>query len=201
MSVSWGSALRTLTTSIAIWPNSTVSVGYSSSTKSRTSPVVGEFLRFRGVIIPDLARLTTANQADLQRHLRDYLLRGGIPDPLKYPDLGLHQALYNDILYRDIAARYRIGELGALKELAFYLASNPASLISFNKLKEHLRLGSVNTVKNYLDHLAASWLFFTVNVHDYAVKRQQIAPKRCMVLIRVCYKQWGLRFHRTPANC
>ena len=56
--------------------------------------------------------------------------------------------------------------------------SNPASLVSFNKLKEQLRLGSVNTVKNYIDYLENSWLFFTSNVYDYSVKRQQIAPKK-----------------------
>jgi hypothetical protein len=66
----------------------------------------------------------------------------------------------------------------AFKELAFYLMSNPASLISFNKLKAHLRLGSVNTVKNYADYLENSWLVFTLNVYDYSIKRQQIAAKK-----------------------
>jgi hypothetical protein len=81
-------------------------------------------------------------------------------------------------LYRDIAARYRFDDLRALKELAFYLMSNPAGMISFNKLKGQLKLGSVNTVKNYIGYLEASWLLFTINVHDYSVKRQQIAPKK-----------------------
>ena len=68
--------------------------------------------------------------------------------------------------------------LRALKELAFYLMSNPAASVSFNKLKEQLRLGSVNTVKNYLEYLENSWLIFTSNVYDYSVKRQQVAPKK-----------------------
>lgn len=66
----------------------------------------------------------------------------------------------------------------ALKELAFYLMSNPAGRVSFNKLKEQLRLGSVNTVKNYIECLENSWLIFTVNVYDFSVKRQQVAPKK-----------------------
>ncbi len=41
-----------------------------------------------------------------------------------------------------------------------------------------LRLGSVNTVKNYVEYLENSWLALTVNVYDYSVKRQQIAPKK-----------------------
>lgn len=95
-----------------------------------------------------------------------------------YPDLPLARTLYDDVLYRDIATRYRIEGVRALKELAFYLMSNPAGRVSFNKLKEQLRLGSVNTVKNYVEHLENSWLIFTVNVYDFSVKRQQIAPKK-----------------------
>jgi hypothetical protein len=137
-----------------------------------------EFLRFRGYAVPDLARMTTVDAARLQGYLGEYLRLGGIPEPLKYPDLPLARTLYDDVIYRDIAARYRIAEVRALKELAFYLMSNPASLISFNKLKDHLRLGSVNTVKNYIDYLENSWLLFTTNVYDFSIKRQQVAPKK-----------------------
>ena len=65
-----------------------------------------------------------------------------------------------------------------MRELAFYLMSNPSGQISFNKLKERLRLGSVNTIKNYVEYLENSWLIFTLNVYDYSVKRQQIAAKK-----------------------
>ncbi|MDO9230241.1 MAG: DUF4143 domain-containing protein [Syntrophales bacterium] len=65
-----------------------------------------------------------------------------------------------------------------MKELAYSPISNPASLVSFNKLKEQLKLGSVNTVKNYIEYLEKSWLIFTVNVYDYSVRRQQIASKK-----------------------
>jgi len=137
-----------------------------------------EFLRFRQFVAPDLSRLTTLDMARLQQHLSEYLQVGGLPEPLKYPDLPLRRTLYDDVLYRDIAARYHIEEVRALKELAFYLMSNLAGLVSFNKLKEQLGLGSVNTVKNYFDYLENSWLIFTLNVYDCSVKRQQIAPKK-----------------------
>lgn len=138
----------------------------------------GEFLRFRGYSLPDLARLTTVEAARLQGALAEYMRLGGIPEPLKYPDLPLARTLYDDVLYRDIATRYRIDDVRALKELAFTLMSNPAGLVSFNKLKEQLRLGSVNTVKNYIEYLENSWLIFAVNVYDFSVKRQQVAPKK-----------------------
>lgn len=139
---------------------------------------LSEFVRFRGYALPDLTRLATADMARLQGFLAEYLRLGGVPDALKYPELPLLRTLYDDVIYRDIATRYRIEEVRALKELAFYLMSNPASLVSFNKLKEQLRLGSVTTVKNYIEFLENSWLLFTVNVYDFSVKRQQIAPKK-----------------------
>jgi uncharacterized protein len=137
-----------------------------------------EFLLFKGYPIPNVARLTTQDTARLQKHLDEYLRLGGIPDPLKYPELPLLRTLYDDVLYRDIATRYHIEEVRALKELAFYLMSNPASQISFNRLKEQFGLGSVNTIKNYIEYLENSWLIFTLNVFDYSLKRQQIAAKK-----------------------
>jgi predicted AAA+ superfamily ATPase len=137
-----------------------------------------EYLLFTSNEIPDISRLSTAKQASYQKLLDEYMLRGGLPEQLKYPELNLHQALYNDVLYRDIATRYQINEVRALKELASFLMSHPASLISYNKLKNQLRLGSVNTVKNYFDYMENSWLIFTLNVYDYSVKRQQVAPKK-----------------------
>jgi hypothetical protein len=122
--------------------------------------------------------MTTVEMARLQKNLDEYLQLGGIPEPLKYPELPLLRTLYDDILYRDIAARYHIEEVRALKELAFYLMSNPTAQVSFNKLKEQLRLGSVNTIKNYIEYLENSWLIFSMNVYDYSVKRQQIAAKK-----------------------
>jgi hypothetical protein len=137
-----------------------------------------EFLAFRGDPFPTLDRMTTIKAAQLGQALDAYLRLGGIPDALKYPDLPLLRTLYHDVLYRDIAARYRIQAVSALRELAFTLMSNPAGLVSFNKLKGRFRLGSVNTIKNYTGYMENSWLIFTINLYDYSVKRQQIAPKK-----------------------
>lgn len=137
-----------------------------------------EFLRFRECSVPDLDRMTTLDHANLQKYLYEYIRLGGIPDHLKYPELPVLRTLYDDVLYRDIATRYHIEEVRALKELAFFITSNPSSRISYNKLKEQYHLGSVNTIKNYIEYLENSWLIFTMNVYDYSIKRQQIAAKK-----------------------
>lgn len=137
-----------------------------------------EYLDFRKVKTPDLSVLTTRQKGNLRKLADEYISYGGIPDALKYPELGVHKALYDDVLYRDIATRYRLDNVKSLKELAFYLVSNTASLVSYNKLKDLLKLGSVNTVINYVDYLENSWLFFVVNKYAYSVKEQQIAAKK-----------------------
>ena len=137
-----------------------------------------EYLLFKDEALPNLNQMRTADTARLNSLLNDYLQSGGIPDAIKYPNISLLRTLYEDVLYRDIATRYRIEAVSALKELAYYLMSNPAGMVSFNKLKEQFKLGSVNTIKSYVGYMENSWLIFTLNVYDYSLKRQQIAPKK-----------------------
>ncbi len=137
-----------------------------------------EFLTFKEVKVPNLKVLTTKQKGQLLKLTKNYIVSGGIPDSLKYPELEIHKTLYDDVLYRDVATRYKLDNVKSLKELTFYLVSNISTLISFNKLKELLKLGSVNTVKSYIDYLENSWLFFVVNKYAYSVKEQQIAAKK-----------------------
>jgi predicted AAA+ superfamily ATPase len=153
-----------------------------------------EFLNFRGESVPDLHRMTSAERARLSAGLLAYLEAGGVPDALKYPDLPLLRSLYDDVLYRDIAARYRLEAVSALRELAFYLFSNPANLVSYNKLKAQLNLGSVNTVSSYIEYLENSWLIFTLNVFAVSVKRQQVAPKKVYTIDTGMVNSVGFRF-------
>ena len=153
-----------------------------------------EYLRFRDIPLPPLERMTTVDLAQLQKNLGEYMQAGGIPDALKYPELPILRTLYNDVLYRDIATRYRLGNVAMLKELGFFLMSNIANLISYNKLKQQFNVGSVNTIKTYVEYMEDSWLFFTLNVHDFSVKRQQIAPKKIYSIDTGLSRSVGFQF-------
>lgn len=137
-----------------------------------------EYLQFNNQAIPDLMRMKTSDQAQLKHALGEYLIRGGIPDALKYPEIPLTRTLYDDILYRDIAARLRIDSIESLKQLAFFLISNPGAIISYNKLKERFKLGSVNTISSYIALMENSWLFLVINRYAFSVKRQLVLPKK-----------------------
>lgn len=138
----------------------------------------GEYLRFKKITLPDLKRLTTVERGKLKNSLLGYLKNGGIPQALQYPELPIHKAMYDDIINRDVATRYKINDLKALKQLAFFLLGNISSLISYNKLKSMLQLGSVNTVSSYIDYLEMAWLFFTINQYAFSIRQQQIANKK-----------------------
>ncbi|KKQ59335.1 hypothetical protein A3H81_00200 [Candidatus Daviesbacteria bacterium RIFCSPLOWO2_02_FULL_38_18] len=137
-----------------------------------------EYLQFKKVVVPDMNKLTTVEKGELKNSFWEYLKKGGIPQALQYPELPIHKTLYDDILNRDIGARYKLTGIKPLRELTFYLLSNISALVSYNKLKELLQLGSVNTVSSYIDYLGASWLLFAMNRYAFSVKKQQIANKK-----------------------
>lgn len=137
-----------------------------------------EYLRFRKISMPDLTRLTTVQRGELRNTFVEYQKKGGIAQALQYPELPIHKTLYEDIINRDIGARYKIADTKPLRELTFYFLSNIAALVSYNKLKQLLKLGSVNTISGYIEYLEASWLLFVVNRYAYSVKKQQIANKK-----------------------
>ncbi|MBI5613505.1 ATP-binding protein, partial [Candidatus Gottesmanbacteria bacterium] len=137
-----------------------------------------EYLRYKNIPIPNITRLTTNERGKLRNAFSKYLKNGGIPQALQYPELPIHKTMYDDILNRDVAARYKITDTKPLRELTFFLLSNISSLISYNKLKELLQLGSVNTVSSYIGYLETSWLLFAINRYAFSVKKQQIANKK-----------------------
>lgn len=137
-----------------------------------------EYLSFKNVSFDENSFFQTEERAKLKKSFNNYLEEGGMPEYLKYKEKEILIRSYEDILYRDIATRYDIKQVKALRELALYLLSNLSGLFSYNSLKGFLRLGSVNTVKSYVEYLENSFLIFTVNLFSYSLKQQFVAPKK-----------------------
>ena len=62
------------------------------------------------------------------------------------------------------------------------------------------RLGSVNTLKSYIDYMENSWLLFTVKRYDFSVKRQQIAAKKVYAIDTGFANTVGFGFFPTTGN-
>src|SRR4030065_175891 len=80
--------------------------------------------------------LITEKKVKIKKQFDEYLKRGGMPEYLKYNyNQEILQRLYEDIIYRDITARYGIKDMKTLRELALYYLTNITGEISYNKLK------------------------------------------------------------------
>ena len=152
-----------------------------------------EFLDFHGINVPDI--LLVEDRATIKKQFSDYLQHGGIPEYLKYDNELILKTLYDNILYKDIFARYSLNDEKTLKELSFYLFSNYGSEISYNKLRIMLGV-SINTVKNYIGYLENSYLVFSVPRYDYSVKKQIYSPRKMYAIDTALINATSFKFSR-----
>lgn len=137
-----------------------------------------EFLAFKNVHMSKEDSYQTEEKVKLLKLFEQYLTQGGFPEYLKNQDNEYLRTIYENILYRDIIARYGIKRQRTLRELANTLATNPSSKITYNALKKTLGLANAMTVKEYLAHLANAYLFFELPQFDFSIKKQLNAPKK-----------------------
>jgi hypothetical protein len=153
-----------------------------------------EFLAARGFRPASKDALIAERRASLRRLLREYLTTGGFPEVVKTGDASLLQHYFKDILYRDIVARFGIRNVREIKELVLFLASNHSSLASYKKMKEVISVNSQSTVKNYLSHLEDVYLFFSVELFDYSLKRQIYNPSKIYCIDHALAASMAFRF-------
>lgn len=122
-----------------------------------------------------------------------YFHNGGFPEYLKNKDKDYIRTIFDNILYRDIIARYSIKKQRVIRELVNVLATNISSLFTYNSLKKSLGLANSITVKEYISYLNNSYLFFELQKFDFSVKRQLNSPKK-IYLIDSAFNQLGLNF-------
>jgi hypothetical protein len=121
------------------------------------------------------------------------LIEGGIPVYIANPFRETITAIYEDIIVRDILGRYKIRSQKPFRELVVYLTSNCTSSITYHKLGEHFKLGSVNTVIKYLGYLENSYYLFLVNPFYPSYRKQVNAPKKVYIADNAFFDKIG--FH------
>ncbi|MDR3000724.1 MAG: ATP-binding protein [Fibromonadaceae bacterium] len=113
--------------------------------------------------------------------LDEYLQSGGFPEYLKVRDADILANLQNDILYRDIAARYKLRNADSLRRLFSYLASNASQKISPSKLISVCDVKSSTTVLEYLSYFESSFLIQIIPQFAWSLKAQSLAPKKVYI--------------------
>jgi uncharacterized protein len=111
-----------------------------------------------------------------------YLEKGGFPEFLKTGNSELLSFLLEDILHRDIAARYAIRDISGLKRLCVYIMSNMAKLVSPSKLPGVIGVKSSSTVLEYLSYFESSYLMNLIPRFSWSVKGQMLSEKKAYVI-------------------
>ena len=128
-----------------------------------------EFLGFKGL------------QAD-EKSMQKYMDIGGFPEFLKTNNSDILTELFHDILNRDIIVRHGIRDVRSLKNLAVYLVSNMANLVTASKLQQPLNIKTTATVLDYFSFLEDAYLVNFMTKFSYSLKIQMVNPRKLYVI-------------------
>lgn len=131
-----------------------------------------EFLDFNKVHPTSESFLLPAEKVKLKQHFKQWLDSGGLPEYLKYGDVNYLRTLFDNIIYRDIIARYNIRKQSTLKELVHLLANNLSLPVTYNSLKNSVGLSNAETAREYISYLCNSYFFFELRKFSPSYNKQ-----------------------------
>ena len=117
-------------------------------------------------------------KSQILKHFNHYLYEGGFPEYTAFRDKNQLQNIYNDIIYKDLIARFNIKNTKAFKQLAHYYYSQFTKETSYNSLKSILGISSANTIKDYTEYLQQAYLVFECYKFDFSLKQQLSYAKK-----------------------
>src|SRR4030043_637877 len=153
-----------------------------------------EYLIFKNINPSKEWFYLTEKKVELIRLFNDYREKGGFPEYLKNNDQEYLKTIYDNILYRDIIARYAIKKQKILKELVGVLAASVSSPFTYNALKKSLGLANSITVKEYISYLNNAYLFFELQKFDYSLRKQLDAPQKIYFIDSAFSQVVGMNF-------
>lgn len=140
-----------------------------------------EYLKFRKLNPKKEWLYIAEKKVMLLKAFEEYLADGGLPEYLKNKDREYVKTLFENILYRDVIARYSIRRQKIVKELVHLFATNMSTKFTYNSLKKSLGLSNAITVKEYTSYLNNAYLFFELQRFDLSAKKQLNFPKKIYI--------------------
>lgn len=113
-----------------------------------------------------------------EQSVESYLYKGGFPEYLKTDDMFQLTTLFDDILVRDIVARFGIKEIKSLQNLASYLMANVGNRFSASKMRQPLSISATSTITNWLTYLENSYLFSFIPIFSHSMKAMLVNPRK-----------------------
>jgi len=141
-----------------------------------------EYLLLKNFLLGKNDFYLTEKRALIKKYLFEYIKEGGLPEYLISRNKEYIKTLYENILYKDIITRYKLGNEKSLKEILYFVVNNFSKEISFNSLKKLTGLGSSTTVKDYFEFMENCYLIFLVQKFDYSFKKRVYANKKVYLI-------------------
>lgn len=148
-----------------------------------------EYLCFHHYFSEKPRSFGAATVSRLRNALREYLEVGGFPEVQKRDRalrIEILQGYIDSVLLKDIIERHGVSNVQALKHLVRHCMRAAGGKFSVNKFYNTLRSMSIKCTKNslydYLDHLADSFLIYRVPIHSRSEKARQINPGKVYIV-------------------
>lgn len=110
--------------------------------------------------------------------LAEYLSIGGFPAYLRTRRREVLEELFNDIIYRDIVARYHLRDYVPIRSLAAYLLGHVGSRVSPSRLKDAVHVNSASTMLEYFGYLEETYLLKRLPRFAESPKARMSYPKK-----------------------
>ncbi len=153
-----------------------------------------EYLKFKNINLEKDWNCKTQKRIEIKKAFNEYLELGGFPEYLKTRDKEYIKNIFENILYKDVIARYSIKKQRVIKELINILTTNISSTFTYNSIKTTLHLGNSITIKEYISYLTNSYFFFELPKFDFSLRKSLIAPKKIYIIDTAFNQITGFNF-------
>ena len=152
-----------------------------------------EYLRFKN-ISAGVEHLSTKKRLQITAAFDAFMSEGGFPLAVRENDPEILTGYFQDILYRDIIARYRLSRVEEIKQIGIYFLSNIAKKFSYATLQKISSVKSLSSIKQYLDYYAGAYLFYYLNKFDFSLKAQTLNPRKIFTVDQGFVHRIGFNF-------
>ena len=119
----------------------------------------------------DLQDVTTKAEASRKSAFLEYLQYGGFPELQNVNNKRAYiQSLFDSIILKDIAGRFKIRHAEVLRTIANHLINNSCQEVNYKSLAENFGLNSTTTAIKYVDYLKQAFLVGLLSKHSFKSK-------------------------------
>lgn len=140
-----------------------------------------EFLRFNKIEMPHLFEINPK----IQFGLNQYLQWGGFPEVVLSNDEVRKELLlkqyFDDILFKDVAMRHSVRDIGTLRNLAVHLLTQTGNLTSYQRIAKLFGV-SLDLAQSYCHYLQEAFLINFVSFYSQKVSERNRNPHKVYAL-------------------